>query len=901
MADEQKKLAPKKGIWDTLFRTPKKPDPAAPLVGEPAEPTVVRLYRERLRSLDASQKEEWERFMRFLPAFQKTDVAPSDMKDEIVLPFAEVAYSTDRGKKTDNQDGVDVHPLLDFGLVTDGMSTGGHGRMATRVVLETFAEWTAPYQAEKLRLEMSKEKLKDTPENRILWIARKAHAAVERNVPKGEEGGAVVAGTLIEDMKLYSFVLGDAMNLVVRQGKVVFCSRPTSRLQRYVDIYNIRPAEVETKLGEYLRTIPIEKIRKELSYPDDYPLEGVKRTIKTDPINILGAGKRDVSIEEFDLQLGDTIISATDGILDPLGLRVIPTKKDNKTGKRVFDPNYAVGTFTSFGGNDPLSLIGEISEGSVQETRDRIVSYVSDGADHKTILVRRLPVPERVTVVFPAAPDVYVPPVQKQAAAVEQKPALTVEEHREKTKPKLHKMIDELTTEYFILRGERKDLEAQLLLGWRDLLIDVADTLEGRPTAEPKKLAELVQRLSQLLDAMIIRVEKFERSNEQQAVNDSKQHVEELEDVLAALKGELPSRYFESSRMYPAPPRPVPPPPASRPAPLASVPPKPAPPPPAPPTPFPPLAPQRAEPRISDTDQRRIEDLKHQLKVLVSFVDRLRTVEKREFEADIRMWSVWELEDQLAVLEGKPKQTRPTAEWNRIYKLHLRYIIDQADQIHSLDQQEYAKGLQAQQWDYAYSYLFDGIYGDRLKQISHSYTLAWLEGRFDLLKNKPFDFVHPDQKKERMQVVEAFSAHDPDMPNVVVMNVLGADGGVTKRMALSTQAWQLKLEQGAEVLAVKEELPLEPAKEFINQAAKAVEFIRAGFRAGGYAAKLDRGSFAGTPYEPLYRAFRTKLAQYPEGFTPALDQLKEIREYVRWVDHLQQLESQITSLSKTKK
>ncbi len=401
MADVTGKT-PGRGLLDSLglgklFGAPPKAGPGTGLVGEPAEPAAQRVFKERLAALNPEQRRAYEDFVGRMPVYQD-DPAITDYADQIVLPAVEVAYSTDHGKKENNEDGVFVDPLLDIGVVADGVSHGGKGRIATQALLRAIRQWTTPEQAGMLQGELRTRSVKNTPENRLKLIGHKAHAAVREALGPDAEGGSVVAGTLIEGNKLYSFVLGDAMNLVIRNEKVVFCSKPTSRLQRFVDIYNVPPKDLKAKLSEYLATTPIEKIRSELNYLARTDLERIKRIIWVDPVKVLGYDDADVSVEEFELQPDDTVISVTDGILAPLGLRVIPTKKDKKTDRWVFDPAYdSMRAFSKL--LDPLSELGHLVGRNAEETRNNILKLFqpggrgAGGADHKTILVRRQAVP----------------------------------------------------------------------------------------------------------------------------------------------------------------------------------------------------------------------------------------------------------------------------------------------------------------------------------------------------------------------------------------------------------------------------------------------------------------------------------------------------------------------------
>lgn len=396
MADTTGKT-PGKGLFGWLTSPGSKgPDPK--LIGEPAEPAITRRYRERLAGLTKEQRQRYTAFMFNMPAVESGGVV--DYDGQIDFPTVEVAYSTDHGQKPNNEDGVFVDPLRDIGVVVDGISTGGNGSTVTRVILSTVEEWTHPERAAALQAELRSRNQKDTPENRLKLIGHKAHEQVKLELSEGNRtGGAVLAGTLIEDNKLYSFVLGDAMNMVIRDDRVVFCSRPTSRLQKFIDTFNVSPKDVKAKVDAYLDSTPVEKIRGHLGYGKNISLETIKRTIWSDPIKAVGfETAEDVEIETFDLQPDDTILSVTDGILEPLGLRVIPTKYDNASKKRVFDPGYNSNlAFPMF--FDPIAKLGSLVGRNAKETRNNILDYLArdgaktSGVDHRTILVRRLPIP----------------------------------------------------------------------------------------------------------------------------------------------------------------------------------------------------------------------------------------------------------------------------------------------------------------------------------------------------------------------------------------------------------------------------------------------------------------------------------------------------------------------------
>lgn len=872
MADARPKTSGK-GVFDTLgglgkvFGFGKTPDPK--LVGEPALPATERLYRERLATMKSEERVAYGRFMDAMPIYQRSPDTNPAYKDEVVLPMAEIAFSSGPGKKKNNEDGLFVDPLRDIGLVVDGLSHGGNGTIAAKAILETFQAWTSA--PERVEAELRAQKIKNTPGNRLKLIGHKAHEAARRALGE-KEGGAAVAGTMIEGSKLYSFTLGDAVNMVIRDDKVVFCSRPTSRLQRFVEVYGIPPVSLRKSLDEYLANTPVEKIRSELGYPKNIELDTIKRTIWSDPIKVLGFDDVDMSVEEFDLHPDDTIISVTDGILDPLGLRVIPTAKDKKTGSWKFDPGYnSLKLYGLF--DDPLLRLGGLLGRSAVETRDKILQLFEPrgpgarGEDHQTILVRRQPLP-------PIPPD-----------------------------------PDEDRTEYtkFTPTGPSGGNLSPIGPDYAEekTPVDEARRHLPRPPEEP-----IVPPPPLVLPPRLGATPPPPRL----APLPWPEHT----GPIPLPRGGLPSvpDWVAEATGGPLPVPIAPAPPLSRER-APSPPPLPLPPwvlePPAedewPPLPssLPPIRTEIRPPaadvlplRPSPEDEAQrlvITRLKEDVARLALREYDTRHVAKNEQMADALLWTIWDIQDRLAVLERKLKPVRPAAEKMRVRKNFLRNEIATFEQSTPRMESDYASQVQKKHWYYAFDALAHGLHAGRIRQIEQSYSLAWLEGQFELLKEKPFRLV--DEKGVmNMRVAEVFPSTDPDMANVVVMHVLGPDGKPTKRMALTKHEWQRKLEQGADLVVPRETFPLEASK-LIREVKQAADGVRLWFKAGNFMQKLDQGRFAGTAYEPLYTELRTVLARYPEGYTPA-SSVEALQPYTLWADDIEDLQTKIQDLTNPK-
>lgn len=479
------------------------PVPPGILVGEPARAPVVprglngqRICRERLAALSETKREEYEGFKQLQVGAHEGFQSPS-----LELSWGKYGFALFLGGRKNQEDRISMEPALGLSLVADGM--GGHaaGEVASRTLAETFQEYTHPDQIEALAHLLNASRLADTIPNRLAVIAREAHrriqtTPIEGRDPTEKNPGTTLSGSLIEGNTLFVFNQGDSFTVVVRKGKVVYCTRPKNVLQMAAERLKILPGQAHAYFKNYFETQDLKKLAQE--FPTIYNTDRRKMASQffSDPGPVLGIDGESLDVESVDLQDGDAILSFTDGAAAAFGLEVVPSRQ-GPDGRWQFNPEYPTSTF--FYGQDPFQMIGESVGQSVSGSQRRLSNRITDyqhlngGADNAAFTLA-IHAPEQITERVPdlrPRPPTLPPPVPTSRPRFSEPPPIPPPEDPRigSMKQRLAALAEEQSD--FRLSGDAMQADVALFKIWdiQDRLF--ALTADARYKRKTPELAEV--------------------------------------------------------------------------------------------------------------------------------------------------------------------------------------------------------------------------------------------------------------------------------------------------------------------------------------------------------------------------------------------------------------------------
>lgn len=198
-------------------------------------------------------------------------------------------------KNEDNVGAVEKNGKLDL-IVCDG--AGGHeaGEVASGYTVEQLIERTKKH---------------DFPLLNIYDIADEVVA----NKARFKNGLSTLAKVRIEDNRLEAFWAGDSPIIVIREGRVVYMSRPDSLVQLAYE--NFTAAEPVIKDGADIEAMFKGQTSLTLEQAQQHQAKNVI-------LNSIGFSRPSVHHNSVDLQTGDVVIVASDGLASPLNLDALP-------------------------------------------------------------------------------------------------------------------------------------------------------------------------------------------------------------------------------------------------------------------------------------------------------------------------------------------------------------------------------------------------------------------------------------------------------------------------------------------------------------------------------------------------------------------------------------------------
>lgn len=834
-----------------VFDTPSKRPPAATL-GAPVDPRTdpsgERAERQRLKELLSSLPPEKQvavrSFLAAMPLGAELIRGVKRIDRNIELSWVEVAMHVRMGGRNENQDRAYVNPISGVQVVCDGMDKKGAVAATTAVEL-IKSYFSVDHEGAILRATVNRPDGPTSKEDSLQKLGRVIHDEILKRLRTtgGEAGGTTMAGTVIEGNWLYSFHKGDSMNAVVREGRVVFCTRPMSRLQQAAERLNLPLSDIKYRVDDWVDSTSHEEFARIMPEIGGYTdKERIKSILHSDPGRVLGlAGDEadEVIVEQFKLLPGDTIVSMTDGASDALGIRVVPTKRE--FGRPQFNPDYdSISEFTY--ADDPLERLGGCAQRDAQSTMREILLLVdgNETGDNTTVVVSkfepakyvrpaspppsipeppRLP-PRRTSVPLPAP---TAPPPDPAASGIFPPPRGIFERPLESRPP----LVFDDRTESMpdVPEPPRPSTPINLPPPARVRIIPLPPTI---PPPEPPRARILPPPLPPLEDS----------------------------DPLEFIP--IPGRRMPSE------PPPLPP-------------------------PLPPL-----EPRPSAEALRKAEDIRRLLESYKTIAHEYDEVFRSgdEVKADHVLRLMWDMQDRLIVLKALPKLESPRdpAVERRVRLNGYRYELDQANETWDTKDADYQIGIINKKWAEAYTAL-DARHDAGLHRREYSLLLAWEEGQFTDLVDEMVE-LRTRGTVEVLKIARILPPDHPRTPNMVIVQVLDTDGKPQKQVALTAEQWRQKLTKGTDLVVTRELYPIK-ADDLVREATASLEWIRLMFRGTRVAEKLDAGTFDANPeLRTRYAALRNLLNQV----VPSAG----VQGFVVWVDQVERIHQQTERLIKGK-
>lgn len=337
----------------------------------------------------------------------------SEITYNIELPEVEVAVNSNQGNTPNNLDRAFVDPMAGVSVVCDGRGEGG--LIANQTAVDVIRQFFGPGPGgaelrEAIHTAAKDETLASLLTSLGLAIQKKIRETLNqesKRQARNLNGATSLAGTVVLGDKLYSFHHGSSMNMVVREGQVVFCSRPSNLLQEVAE--RLKMQGLKSPLAQVLKAIDNSPTLEDIGFLSEVEKrnfinkEQLKLKLCIDSGIVLRSAD-EIEVEVFQLSPSDTILSLTDGVAKSFGLEALPTKVDPVGGGMVFDPEARSGY--QYDWQNPLFRLAETVSNNTLDTAQRFGSAakVRNHGDSATVVVSRPVMSVRPTAPTPTTP-----------------------------------------------------------------------------------------------------------------------------------------------------------------------------------------------------------------------------------------------------------------------------------------------------------------------------------------------------------------------------------------------------------------------------------------------------------------------------------------------------------------